>query len=169
MKKYIEIGKIVNTHGLYGQLKVQLWCDSPDFFMEFDEFYLKNEKKIKISDMKMHKNMMLVSIEGINNINEAEKLKESVLYINRDEIELAEDRVFIQDLIGLTVFDIRQNRNIGTLKEVLPNPANDLYLIENGKNTYLIPAVNEFLRDVNFETSVITVETIEGMADDNEN
>ena len=104
--------------------------------------------------------------EGIDSMEKATALRERILYINREDIELPEDLVFIQDIIGLSVYDQRLERVMGTLKDVLTNPANDVYVIQDGDKQYLVPAVREFLKDVDLEKGLITICTIPGMYGD---
>lgn len=165
-KKFLEIGKIVNTHGIRGEVKVQPWCDSPEFLADFDTLYWSDYTPIKILNAKIHKGCVLLSLEGVTTMEQATALRNKILYMDRDDAELDENAVFIQDLIGLTVFDQRLNHNIGKVKEVLTNASSDIYVVSDGTNEYLIPAVHEFLRSVDVEAGIITICSIEGLLSD---
>lgn len=166
MKQFLEIGKIVNTHGISGELKVQPWCDYPEFLTQFNELYFADQSILKIISSKVHKNCVIIRAEGIDTIEKATSLRNKILFMNRDDVELEDNLVFIQDILGFEVFDERLNRIIGKLTEVLPNPANDLYIIKDDKKQYLLPAVNEFVKNIDTEKRIITVCSIEGMYGD---
>jgi 16S rRNA processing protein RimM len=166
MKQFLEIGKIVNTHGINGEIKVQPWCDTPDILTQFDILYFQDQSPLRILSARVHKGCVIMRAEGIDSIEKATALRERILYMNREDIELPEDLVFIQDIIGLSVYDQRLERVMGTLKDVLTNPANDVYVIQDGDKQYLVPAVREFLKDVDLEKGLITICTIPGMYGD---
>ncbi len=166
MKQFLEIGKIVNTHGIGGEIKVQPWCDTPEVLTQFDVLYFKDQTPLTILSSRVHKGCVIMRLKGIDTIEKATALRERILYMNRDDVELPEDLVFIQDIIGLSVYDQRLDRVMGTLKDVLTNPANDVYVIKDGDKQYLVPAVREFLKDVDVEKGVITICTIPGMYGD---
>ncbi len=166
-KQYLEIGKIVNTHGIAGDVKVQPWCDSPSFLAEFDTLYWETGEPLSIQQARVHKGCVILRIEGVDSIDQAETLRNRVLYMNRDDVTLPEDLVFIQDILGYRVFDQRLNRVLGTLSDVLQNPANDIYVVrDDAGRQYLIPAVPAFLQGIDHETECITVRSIEGMYGD---
>ena len=106
MKQYLEIGKIVNVHGLRGDVKVVPWCDDPEFLCEFDTLYLgKAQKPVTVTAARLQKGNVLLHLEGVDTAEAAEALRNQVLYMDRDEVELEEGVYFIQDLIGLEVLD----------------------------------------------------------------
>lgn len=165
-KQFLEIGKIVNTHGVRGDIKVQPWCDSPEFLAEFETLYLKDQSPITITAAKVHKGCVLMHMEGVDTIEQAELMRGTTLYMNRDDVELEEGAFFIQDVIGLPVYDERVGREIGIVKEVLDGPAGDLYVVKDGSKQHMIPGVPQFLREVDLENGKITVCTIEGLLSD---
>lgn len=165
-KQYLEIGKIVNTHGIRGDIKVQPWCDSPDFLAEFDTLYRKDQSPITITSAKVHKGCVLMHVEGVDTVEQAQALRGMTLYMNRDDVELEEGAFFIQDVIGLPVYDERVGREIGVVKEISDGPAGDLYIIQDGKTQHMIPGVPEFLKEVDLENGRVTVHTIEGLLSD---
>ena len=79
-KQYLEIGKIVNTHGIRGDIKVQPWCDSPDFLAEFDTLYRKDQSPIVITSAKVHKGCVLMHVEGVDTVEQAQALRGMTLY-----------------------------------------------------------------------------------------
>lgn len=163
-KQFLEAGKIVNTHGIRGDIKVQSWCDSPDVLLDFDVLYFSPESPIKVKRSYVHKNCVIMHIENIDTFEDAQQLKNKILYIDRNDVRLPENLVFIQDIIGFKVFDTRLNEDIGILKDVKQGAGQDLYVIkrENGQEA-LIPACKPFLKDIDLDKNIITVETIEGL------
>ena len=104
MEQFLEIGQIVNTFGIKGMIKVKAFTDDIQRFSELKEVLI-DEKEYKIQEVKYHKNMVLLQLEGITKIEEAEKLKNEYLKIKRENaIPLEEDTYFVVDLIGLNVY-----------------------------------------------------------------
>lgn len=168
IKQFLETGKITGTHGLKGEVRVQPWADSPEFLAEFDELYLdKGAKKIEIKAARVHKNMLIMKIKGVDTIDDAEKLRNKVLYMDRDDVELEEGAYFIQDLIGLDVLDDETGEKIGTLADVSETGANDVYHIktDDGKE-YLIPVIPDVVKDISLEDGIIRVFKMKGLFDE---
>lgn len=164
-KKYLECGKIINTHGIRGALKVESWCDSPYFLADLERVFTEDNGKYKeyeIVDASVFKQFVILEIRGVTTIEEAEKLKSSIIYLSRDDIELEEGEVFIADLIGLPVIDIDSNQCYGHITDVMNTGASDIYVIETEKGEAMIPAVKEFVKKVDLECGVF-VKPIEGM------
>lgn len=161
-QKFLEAGQIVNTHGVHGEVKVSPWCDSPDFLCQFDIVYI-DEKPIKVCSAKVHKRNVLLTLEGITNVNAAMRLKNKIIKIDRAQAPLPEGRHFIADLIGLDVLDATTGEKLGVLSDVLTPPAHEIYVVEGDKKEYMIPAVDEFLVETNVEEGYLKVNLIQGM------
>lgn len=161
-KQYLEAGEIVNTHGIRGEVKINPWADGPEFLVDFDTLYIGG-KPYAVESARVHKTVVLCKLEGVDSIEEAQKLRGSVVSIDRDDVELEEDAVFIADLIGLPV--LADGVEIGKVEDVLTMPGNDVYVVK-GQHSYMIPAVKEFLLDVNVEEGYVKVKLIEGMRTD---
>ena len=103
-KQFLDSGKIVGTHGIKGEVRIDPWCDSPEFLCAFKKLWL-DENGTEFIEVKSrpHKNIALAKIKGVDTIEAAEKYRGKVVYINRDDINLAEGVHFVQDLIGLEV------------------------------------------------------------------
>ena len=164
MKKY-RIGKIVKTHGLKGEMKVYSFTDYPERFAEIDYLYMhESDKKYFIENIKYQKNMAILKIKGIDTIEEAENLIDTTLYIDQANLrELDEDEYMIADLVGMDVV-LTTGETIGKVTDVLQYTANDIYVVhsESG-DEYLIPAVKEFVPEINMSTKTITVNPVEGL------
>nr|WP_297174496.1 ribosome maturation factor RimM [uncultured Agathobaculum sp.] len=166
-KQFLEAGKIVGTHGIRGDLKVQSWCDSPEVLCDFDTLYLDENTPVAVQRAQVHKNIVLMHLKGVDSPEAAEALRGRVLHIDRDDVELPEDLVFIQDILGFTVFDRRLGREIGRLHDVLTdNPAHDMYEVATpaGRLVY-IPASKPFLQQIDMKAGIIYIESIEGLVE----
>lgn len=161
-KRFLEAGQIVSTHGVQGEVKILPWCDGPEFLQEFDTFYVDGTA-YAVEKSRVHKNMLLCKLRGIDDMSAAQTMKNKTVSIDRNAASIPEGRVFISDLIGLPVF--ADGQEIGTLKDVYTGPANDVYIVK-GQREYMIPAVSEFLEDVNIDEGYIKVRLLEGMATD---
>lgn len=159
-QKFLEAGEIVNTHGIRGEVKILPWCDGPEFLKVFKTLYIDG-KSYKVEASRVHKTMLLCKLQGIDDVSVAQTYKGKTVKIDRDSAPIAEGRVFIADLIGLPVF--AEGEEIGKLTDVLTGPANDVYIVK-GEKEYMIPAVSEFLEDVNVDGGYIKVKLLEGMA-----
>ena len=158
-QRFLEAGEIVSTHGVQGEVKILPWCDGPEFLKGFDTFYIGGTP-YPVEHARIHKNMLLCKLKGVDDMTAAQTFKNRVISIDREDASIPEDRVFIADLIGLPVF--AEGQEIGTLRDVYIGPANDVYMVR-GEKEYMIPAVSEFLREVNLEEGYIRVRLIEGM------
>ena len=158
--EFIEAGKIVNTHSVYGELKVQPWSDTEDFLCDFDVIYI-DKKPYEVERARVHKTCVLLKLSGINSINEAEKFRNKIVWVDKSEVELDDDTYFIADLEGLSVVD-DDGTELGILREVISLPSNDVYVVK-GKDEYMIPSVEEFIVSVDLDEKVMRVKTIPGM------
>ncbi len=169
MKRYLEVGKINNTHGIKGELKLTLWCDGIDYLKQFDVLYLddKGEKPIKVLSVRFQKNTAIIKLESIDTIEKAEQLKGRILYCNRDDAEIDENANYIADLIGCYVVDIDTEEEYGRVDDVLNYGSCDIYDIESwGKHT-LIPAIPDIVKEINTEYQVIRIKKMKGLFDEN--
>lgn len=159
---YLPTGQIVNTHGLKGYVKIQPWADDPADLLDFDRFFIDG-REYEVEQASLQKSMVLLKLAGVDTIDEAAKLRNKELLIAREDVELEEGVVFIADLIGLTV--LADGVEIGKITEVLTPPGNDVYVVK-GEREYLIPAVKEFVEELNPEAGFVRVHLIEGMKSD---
>lgn len=159
-QKFLEAGQIVSTHGVQGEVKILPWCDGPEFLKAFTLFYIDGIA-YPVVQSRVHKNMLLCRLQGVDTMNAAQAMKSKVVSIDRDSAQIPEGRVFIADLIGLPVY--ADGQEIGLLTDVYTGPANDAYIVKGNKE-YMIPAVSEFLEEVNLNDGYIKVKLLEGMA-----
>lgn len=158
----IEIGQIVNTHGIKGEIKLNPWTDDLYDIEDLDALSFENGDELKLERARVHKNTVIIKIKGIDNINDAEKLKGKILFT--EKTPLPEGRYYIKDLIGLTA--VENNTEIGTLTDVFNTGANDIYEIKTteGKKIYL-PVIDGVIDDVDLENKKIYVTIPEGLED----
>jgi len=167
MEEYLEVGQIVNTNGLKGTLKVKPLTDDITRFEDLETIYVQKGKDLvefNIQDVKYSKNMVLLKLEGIDNIEEAEKYKNLYLKINReDAVELEDDSYFIVDIIGCEVFtDVGDF--LGKVIDVFPTGSNDVYTVRNSENKdILLPAIEDVVKDIDIENKKIIVHLLEGL------
>lgn len=161
----IKIGQIVNAVALRGEVKVYNYSDYKERYEELDYIYVE-DKKTNIEKVRYMNEMVILKLDGADDRNAAEALKGKSIFIGEDQLRvLPEDTYYIKDLIGLEIRDQEDNK-IGKLKDVLQNSAQDLYEIElESENTTLIPAVEEFILDINVKEKFIRIKLIEGMLD----
>ena len=159
-QKFIEAGKITNTHGIAGEVRIEVWLDSPQFMKKFKRIFV-NGSELNIVSARIHKECLIAKIDGINDINAAMPLKGKTVFIDRDDAKLPKGSYFIQDIIGAKVIDEAGNE-VGILKEVIESPAQNIYIVR-GKAEHLIPAVPEFILSVDAEAGIVNVHLIEGM------
>lgn len=159
--QWMEAGKVVNTHGVIGEVKIEPWCDSPDFLLAFGELLVGGEI-YKASSLRVHGKMVLAKLDGVDSVQDAQRLKERIISIDRTGVTLPEGRYFVQDLIGLTVVD-QDGTRVGTLYDVMSMPAQDVYVVRGDDGEHYIPAVPEFVTEINLATGFVAVRMIEGM------
>lgn len=165
MPELLECGRIINTHGVRGEVKIDPWCDSPVLFEQLPCLYIDGTA-YSITQSRPHKGFVLCKLEGIDSLDQAMTLKNKVVYLDRDQVELEDGAYFIADIIGFSVYDTRTEQIIGTLEEVRPSPASDLYCIVTPRGQVLIPAVPAFVHRVDFENRRLELNTIPGMLPD---
>lgn len=164
MKDYIKVGKIVNTHGVKGCMKVLALTDDLERFDELDYVYTEiDNKKRKVKDVWYRKGMVYLELEGISNMDDAIKLKESFVSIEENQLkELPQDTYYIFELEGLEVYSA-EGEYIGKIKEVFQTGANDVYEVKNKTNTYYIPAIKDVVKEVNIKDKKVIINVIEGL------
>ena len=159
-KQYIEAGRIVNTHGVAGEVKIEVWLDSPQFLKSFKRCFI-DRREVKLLSARVHKGFLIVKLEGVEDVNAAMALKGRTVFIDRADARLPKGAFFLQDSIGASVVD-ESGREIGKLVDVMETPASNVYVVK-GEREHLIPAVPEFILSTDADNGIITVHLIEGM------
>ena len=164
-KRFLEAGTIVGTHGVRGEVKLKPSCDSAEFLLPLETLDL-NGQAIRPLSRRVHKGMLLLLLPGYDSVDKAMRLINSVFCFDRNDISLPEGVYFCCDLVGLSVYDLRLERTIGRISEVLDRPASSVYVVRNGDAEYMIPAAGDFIQSVDLDGGVMTVKTIPGMVGD---
>ena len=174
----IKIGKIVNAVALRGEVKVYHYSDYKERFEELEEILVERNaakkhamESYEIEGVRYQKDMAILKLKGVNDRNAAEALKDCDVYITEADLrELPEDTFYIRDLIGCRVVNRSGNteneEEIGIITDVLQNTAQDIYQVKTktGKEV-LIPAVAEFVKEINIEEKTVIVSLIPGFTD----
>lgn len=159
-KEFIEAGRIVNTHGIAGEVKIEVWLDSPEFMKKFKRIFVQG-KEMKVLSAKIHKGFIIAKLEGVEDVNAAMSYKTKTVHIHRKDAKLPKGAFFIQDIIGAKVIDEKRGE-IGKLVDVMETPASNIYVVK-GETEHLIPAVPEFIMSTDADAGIINVRLIEGM------
>lgn len=162
MKK-INIGKVVTTHGVRGDIKVYPHTNVEDMFSKLKKIYI-GDGEYKISSVKYAKGCPVLNIGGLNTVEDAQKLIGSQVFADETSLpKLEEDSFYLKDIIGCKAID-EQGDEIGKITDVIFTGANDVYEITaQSDRKILVPAVKEFVLDINIKDKKITVKLIKGM------
>lgn len=170
MYSYLQIGEIVNTHGVRGEVKLIPLTDDPRRFDELEWVYIEKDEvmeKHSIQSIKYSKNSLIIKFSDIASMDEADKYKYSFVLIDRENaIKLPEDSFFICDILGLDVFD-ETGVLLGQLKDVLKTGSNDVYVVRNDSGReILLPALKSVVNSISPEKNRIDVIIPKGLLDD---
>ena len=171
MKKYLEIGKITKLQGLKGEVRVQYYCDAPEMLCDFETLYSGKEKAPVFPERARYlkADVAVLKLRDVDTPEDAEKLIGKTLYFDRGDIELPENTWFIQDVIGLEVYDADSGQLYGKVDDVYQNGSADVYSIKTPAGKQLMfPAIPEVLLDTDLEAGKITIRPLEGLFDPEE-
>ena len=165
----VVLGKITRPHGIRGEVKVLPLSGWPDSFRNGERLRLTTEGEpdriITMEALRKQGNAYIIKIAGIDNRNEAERLRGSVVFVPKDRIPpLPPDSYYVDELIGLTVLSTDDVR-IGRMEDVLKGGAHDIYVIRDNGKEILVPAVKAFIKRIDLESQIMTIEVIEGLLD----
>ncbi len=161
--EYIQVGKISSIHGVKGELKAIPLTDDIRRFDDLDEVFVGMDKELmEIEKVSYIKNQVIIKFKDIDSVRDAEKLIGRFLWIDREDAIIDDDAYFLFEIIGLDVFDTEGNE-IGRVKDVIQSGRNDLYLIRHGDSESLVPAVTEFVKEINIKEKRMVIDPIEGM------
>jgi 16S rRNA processing protein RimM len=166
---WIVIGKITSAHGVRGEVKAQLFLDDPDFLADVESLFLEGRpgrQEIGIKRLRLNRGQAIVSIEGIDDRTEAERLRGREIAIPRNWLpELEEDEYYVAQIIGLTV-ETMDGEVLGTVAEVIFTGANEVYIVRGGpRGEILLPAIESVVQAVDVEQGTMSVAVPEGLLD----
>lgn len=163
MNKYFDIGKIVNVHGIKGEVKIYPYTDHIELFNNLD-YLLIDGIKHAISDTRIHQQMVLTHIENVDSRDEAIKFVNKVVYINREDgTKLEKDSYYFVDLLDCEVFE--DEISLGKIKDIIQTGSNDVYVVRKNSDELLIPALKSVVLEVDVMKKVIRVRLPEGLVD----
>ena len=156
VSRFIECGKIINTHGCRGDVKAEPWTDTPRDLIDLGRVFIgdgeiKKEMRILRGSV-MQGRFLMLTLEGVNDMDAADALRNTVLFAAREDFHLAEGQYFLSDALGLPVYDAREGREgtlLGTVTDISPNAASDIYTVTtpDGEEV-LVPAIPVFVTQV---------------------
>lgn len=157
---YLYIGKLVNTHGIKGEVRILSNFRHKDkVFIKGFKFYVgKDKKEYVVETYRRHKNFDMVVFKDNYDINLIEHLKGSFVYINKDELKLDKNKFLSVDLIGFDV--IINDKTIGVIEDTLDTPANEVLVLDNN---VMIPYVDAFIKKVDIENKKVFVNDVKGL------
>ena len=159
-KQLLEAGKIINTQGLQGEVKVQAWADSAEDLLPVTRFVAAGEE-LKVAKSRVQKGFLYLRFEDKNTIEDVIPLKGKVLHMYREDLILPEGVHLLSDILGSRVVD-EEGNDIGVVEDILERPAANVYVIR-GDREILVPSVPEFIKNVDTDEKIVTVRLIEGM------
>ncbi len=165
--KYTECGKIINTHGCHGGIKLESWCNTPEDLASLPKVYVKKDgkyQKYKLIKTSVFKQFVLAELEGVCDMDTAMALKGTVLYADRKDFDLEEGEYFIADIIGLDVIDADNGTVYGKVSDIINRGASDIYVVQTENGERMIPAVDEFVVKTDINKGVF-VKVIDGLLD----
>ncbi len=165
---YLECGKIVNTHGVKGAVKVENRCDTPKVLSSLKKIYFEKNgayTEKKVLHASVFKEFVIMELEDVCDFDSALLLKNALIYAKREDIPLAEGAYFLADLEGLDVVDAENGKLYGKLREVINRGASDIYVIDTPAGEKMMPAVDEFVKKIDIDKAVY-VSLIPGMLED---
>lgn len=169
MDNLLQVGAILDTHGLRGEVKVFPTTDDPGRYDYLEDVILedKSGKQITlvVEKVRYFKNLVIVKFKDLDNINDVEQYKKCNLYVTRENaVELEEDEYFVADLIGLMA-KTDEGEELGQIKDVLTTGANDVYVIDTKEGELLVPAIHDCVQEVDLEAGVMTLHLLPGLRD----
>lgn len=157
-KTYLECGKVTGAHGVRGVLKVESWCDTPKVIARAKHVFLAEEggyREYKILTASVSGAGLLLSLEGIDTRDMAIAMKNTVLYLHRDDIPVKNGAMLLADMIGLPVIDFNTGKVYGEIVDVTEVPRGLLYEIKTPGGVVYFPSVDEFIKEIDPERGMI--------------
>ncbi len=166
-RKYIECGKIINTHGCHGGVKIESWCNTPYDLAELKRIFVienGNYRQIKVKKASVFKQFVIADLDGVSDMDTAMAMKNTVLYAAREDFSLEEGEYFIADMIGINVIDADNGNVCGKVTDIINRGASDIYVVETPNGERMIPAVDEFIIKADINEGIF-VKLIPGLLD----
>ena len=165
-KAYLECGKIINTHGFRGTVKLESWCDTPQILAALPKIWLAEKngyRPMEVKHASVFRQFVLMDLEGIDSEEAANRLRNTVVYAAREDLPLEEGDHFIVDLIGMEVRHADSGQPLGILVDVNTRGAVDLYIVRTESGDHMVPAVPEFVTRI--DDDAVYIRPIPGLID----
>ena len=160
-KKYLEGGKICNAHGVRGLVKVEPWCDSPAVLARQKRIFFENKdgtyRECAVLGASVFGRLVLMNIEGIDSREAAIAMKNRILFLHRSDIPVKKGAMLVADMIGLPVIHKESGATLGTLSSVDDAPCGQLYTVKTERGDVLLPAVPEFIKEIDSERGIFVL------------
>ena len=167
LKQYLEAGKIVGTHGVRGEMRLECWCNTPSFLSKFKTLYLDEGRTALSVSCRPHKNIVLLTVKGVDSIEKADTYRGKILYLDRDDVHLSKGEHFVQDIIGLQVTDADTGAVYGTVTDVLKTGSNDVYEMRGAdQKLFYIPVIPDIIIRLEPEAGAVYIRPMKGLFDD---
>ena len=164
--EFITVGAVVNAHGIRGEVKVNPAGFDPAFIASFRTLYIGG-RETKVTAARVHKSTVLLTLPGVETMDDALALKGRAVAIRRTDARLPKGQFFDEELEGCAVVDDATGQELGRVDKVLSYPAHKVYQVRGGAHEYLIPAVPEvFIVSADPDAEVIRVRMMKGLATD---
>ena len=167
IKKYLEIGQIVSTHGIRGEVRINPWCNGPEFVKKFKTLYKDSDgrESFKVVSCRPHKNVAIAKFEGVDTVEMAQNLKNTVLYIKREDANLPQGEWLISEIFGCNVIDCNdENICYGEITDVAETGANDVWYVKTPSGEeVLIPAIPDVVKKCDVEAEKVYIHALRGL------
>ena len=163
--KYVLIGRLVNTHGLKGEVRILSSFKYKDrVFKNGMKIYIGKDKICeKITGYRYHKIFDMITMEGYNDINEVLKYKSDYVFVNKEDIKLLENEYLDEDIVGLSVYV--DDRLLGVVKKIEKHSVNEILVVKNDEKNYLVPYNFDIILSIDLEKKIMCVKNIVGLFD----
>jgi 16S rRNA processing protein RimM len=162
MKRFLEAGRLNSPRGIKGEVRFDCWCDSPDFLIGVNRFYLDDKGERFLTVKQYRPSIPSIVFEGYEDRAIASTLTGRTIYFDRNDITLEEGVCFNDDLISLPVYDVESGEQIGILERIDEGVSSDFYFVRGDKHNFYIPVRDEFVKEISLETG-IRVRLIDGL------
>ena len=163
--KYVLIGKIVNTHGLKGEVRILSSFKYKDkVFKKGMNIYIGKDKVNEcINSYRYHKIFDMITMNGYDNINQILKYKGEYVFVNKEDILLGDNEYLDEDIVGLKVYV--DDRYLGVVRKIEKHSVNEILVIKNDEKNYLVPYNFDIILGIDLEKREMTVKNIVGLFD----
>ena len=165
------VGKVIGPHGLGGLLRIWAFAGSNASFLDAGSVLLRSvsgeTREYTVIDIRPHRNAFLMKLEDVQSIDAAEKCRDADIFVNKEVLDRSDDEYFWYELLGLNVY-LDTGQYMGTLSEIIPTKAHDIYVVREGDKEVCIPAIYEVIRDVDVANKKMVISALEGLLELNE-